>query len=227
MRVRCEPHKRSRSRSLARFQRARAGDTDNGQYDEEVDILAAKSAGMFIRKEVFNKIGGFDDDYFIYVEETDLGWRSWLAGYRARYISDSIVYHEFGSSTIILGKTENDFNAKFNGTKNYIMTLVKNLGSFHLLTMLPLHVTLWVGLAWFSLLKGRWRHFYWIHKAIFWNIKMLRKNLAKRRKIQKNRRIKEKDLFEIVSQRRPFLYFINKATKRHQVGNAEGFIKSK
>ena len=58
---------------------ARYGEEDKGQYDEVKELLAAKSAGMFIRKDVFEKIGGFDDDYFIFVEETDLGWRAWLA----------------------------------------------------------------------------------------------------------------------------------------------------
>src|SRR5689334_14634896 len=64
------------------IQRCQTGETDKGQYDNVVEILSAKSAGMFIRKSAFDEINGFDEDYFIYVEETDLGWRLWLAGYK-------------------------------------------------------------------------------------------------------------------------------------------------
>lgn len=45
---------------------------DIGQYDHIGEIFAAKSAGMIARKSVLDKIGGFDEDYFIYVEESDV-----------------------------------------------------------------------------------------------------------------------------------------------------------
>lgn len=209
-------------------QRARAGEIDRGQYDQKVEILAAKSAGMFIRKDVFDKIGGFDPDYFIYVEETDLGWRSWLAGYKAIFLPESIVYHEFGTSTVILGKNKNNYNAKFHGCKNYILTLLKNLERKNLLTILPRHIFLWIGLAWYALI-AKWdaRAFLWIHKGIWWNLIALRKNLKKRRAVQKKRVISDHDLFTIVMKRKPFLYYVQKVTGVHKVGNAEGFVKSK
>jgi GT2 family glycosyltransferase len=209
-------------------QRAQAGEIDNGQHDEKVKILAAKSAGMFIRHSVFKKINGFDSDYFIYVEETDLGWRSWLAGYETRFISDSIVYHEFGTSTVILGKDKNNYNAKFHGCKNYILTLFKNLDSYNLFKILPLHIALWLGLAWYALiLKWDGKAFWWIHKGVFWNLINLKINLRKRRIIQENRIINDKDLFKIILKKKPFMYFVHKVTGVHKVGNAEGFIKSK
>lgn len=209
------------------IQRASAGEIDSGQYDQKVNILAAKSAGMFIRKESFYKAGGFDGDYFIYVEETDLGWRVWLSGYLVRYESTSIVFHEFGTSAVILGKDKNNYNAKFHGCKNYILTLLKNLNLWNVIRIIPLHVFLWIGLAWFILFKGNWRAFYWIHKGIFWNVVNLRKNLKKRAVIQESRKINDKELFKIIMKRKPFFYFLKKATGSHKVGNAEGFIKSK
>lgn len=208
-------------------QRSPSGVVDKGQYDQEVLIFTAKSAGMFIKKETFDKIGGFDDDYFIYVEETDLGWRSWLAGYKVKFIPESIVYHEFGTSTLILGKSKSDYNAKFHGTKNYILTLFKNLSIFHLFTILPVHIFLWLSLAWFSLFIGNWKPFVWIHKGVFWNICHIRKSIAKRKKIQKNRVICEYDLFKIILQKKPLSYFIQKVVAKKKIGNAEGFLKSK
>ena len=183
-------------------QRVPVGTVDNGEYNDKADIFSAKSAGMFIREETFKKIGGFDEDYFIYMEETDLGWRSWLAGYSARCIPASIVYHEFGTSSIILNKKINDYNAKFHGSKNYIMTLYKNLGSRRMLTVFPRHIFLWVGIAWFSLIKGQWQTFIWIHSGILWNITHFKQNRVKRMEIQKSRVMTDNDLFKIILKRR-------------------------
>ena len=204
-------------------QRAPVGEIDKGQYDQEVEILAAKSAGMFIRKDVFKKAGGFDPDYFIYVEETDLGWRTWLSGYKVVFVPPSIVYHEFGTSTIILGKNKNNYNAKFHGSKNYILTLLKNLDSSHLFTILPAHVFLWLGLAWFSLLRGQFRNFWWIHKGVAWNLIHYPSSWRKRRLVQQKRKITDERLFAKVMAKRNILYFIKKVIIKHQVGNAESF----
>lgn len=207
-------------------QRARAGEIDRGQYDQPVKILAAKSAGMFVRKDVFEKIGGFDSDYFIYVEETDLGWRCWLAGYQCKYIANSIVYHEFGTSSIILSKSKNEYNAKFHGSKNYILTLIKNFEIKNIYYVLPLHIILWLGLAFYSLIKGKIRPAFWILKGICWNVIYLKKSLAKRKVIQIHREISDERLMKIVMQKKELSYFIRKATDKVSIGNAEGFIKN-
>lgn len=206
-------------------QRARAGSMDTGKFNQRCEILAAKSAGMFIRKKVFEIAGGFDDDYFIYVEETDLGWRSWLSGYKVVYVPSSIVYHEFGTSSVILGKSKNNYNAKFHGCKNYILTLFKNLDSVSLVKILPVHIILWLGLGWYALIKRDAKSFFWIHKAVWWNVSNLKTSLRKRKIIQKNRKINDDDLFKIVMRKKPLSYFIKKVIIPHKVGNAEGFIK--
>ena len=207
------------------IQIAKGGDEDKGQFEQKMPIMAAKSAGMFIRKKVFDQIGGFDGDYFIYVEETDLGWRSWLAGYETLLIPKSIVYHESGTSTVILGKSRTDFNSKFHGTKNYILTLFKNLGTFNLWRILSVHIFLWIGLAWFMLLLGKRKQFLWIHQGIFWNVLNFRKNLKKRNIIQKRRVVSDRILFKTIMKKRKFYYFLKKVIFPHNVGNAESFLK--
>lgn len=204
-------------------QRAFGGEIDKKQYDQNVEILAAKSAGMFIRKDVFDKIGGFDDDYFIYVEETDLGWRSWLAGYKNIFVHKSVVYHEFGTSSITLGKKISSFNAKFHGSKNYILTLFKNLEIKNFLIILVPHIILWVGLAFYNLTKGKFKECYWIFLGIIWNIGNLSKNIKKRKIVQKMRIKNDEQLFKIFMRKMPIFYFLNKAIIKHKVGNAESF----
>jgi GT2 family glycosyltransferase len=48
---------------------------------------------LLIKKKLFEKLGGFDEDYFMYCDEGDLCWRSWLLGYRTVYVPNSIIYH--------------------------------------------------------------------------------------------------------------------------------------
>lgn len=205
------------------IQRAKTGEIDNHQYDQKIEILAAKSAGMFIRKKAFDAAGGFDDDYFIYVEETDLGWRSWLRGYKSIFVPNSVVYHEFGTSTVILGKSKNNYNAKFHGAKNYIMTLYKNLGTLQLIKTLPIHVFLWFGLSIYALLKGEVKNFWWVNKGIWWNVFHVVRNTKKRMNVQRGRKIDDAALLKIVMKDKPFTYFLNKAIVKHRVGNAESF----
>jgi GT2 family glycosyltransferase len=204
-----------------------AGTIDTGQFSKSYEILAAKSAGMFIRKKTFEAAGGFDSEYFIYVEETDLGWRSWLMGYKSVFLPTSIVFHEFGTSALVLGRDKNNFNAKFHGTKNYIRTLLKNLNKTNLIKILPQHIFLWLGLSWFSLLRGQSKPFVLIHKAFIWNIKNMQETMKLRNDIQDKRKINDKELFEKVMVGKPLSYFIKKVKIINKIGNAESFTRQK
>jgi GT2 family glycosyltransferase len=188
--------------------RASFREEDRGQYDAPEDILAAKSAGMFIRKDVFEKIGGFDEDYFIFVEETDLGWRCWLAGYRVIFAYDSVVYHHFSSTKNIVDPSFNNYLIRFHGTKNYILTLYKNLSLGKLLYMLPRHIILWFGLATFLLIRGKFDSSINITRGILWNIRNYTKNSSKRKRVQGSRVITDKELFAKICRKKSVLSYI-------------------
>ncbi len=189
------------------------GSEDKGQYDKNYEILAAKSAGMFIRRDVFDKIGGFDDDYFIFLEETDLGWRSWLAGFKTIFAFDSIVYHHFSTTKKIVDPSFNNYLVRFHGTKNYIMTLYKNLSFAKMIIILPKHIFLWCGLAGYLFFKGNFSSSRNILKAIFWNIKNLGKNHNKRKKIQSERVMSGKELFSKIYKNNGLLYYMRNFIK--------------
>lgn len=172
------------------------GEVDRGQYDFPNKILAAKSAGMFITKEAFEKIGGFDEDYFIFVEETDLGWRLWLAGYQVVLCPKSVVYHHFSATKDIVDKSFNNYLVRFHGTKNYILTLYKNLSPRYLISILPVHLVLWLGLAMYLVITGNFRSGLNILKGILWHLPNFIKNTKKRRVVQKRRTVSDKTLFE-------------------------------
>lgn len=203
-------------------QRVQGGEKDIGQADERVEILSAKSAAMIISKEAFQKAGGFDEDYFIYLEETDLGWRTWLVGYRIIFIPESVVYHEFGTSQTILGERQN-YLVKFHGTKNYITTNFKNLGTVNLIKILPIHIFLWIGIAGWMALKRNFYESALIFKGIFWNFLYSFRIIKKRFQIQTKRKISDKELFPKIMRRKSFTYFYNKFARPHKIGRAKSW----
>ena len=71
---------------------------DRGQYDNRRDIFWASGAAMCCRREVFNSLGGFDEDFFAHMEEIDLQWRMQLAGWRIVVEPKSVVYHLGGGT---------------------------------------------------------------------------------------------------------------------------------
>jgi GT2 family glycosyltransferase len=55
--------------------------------------LFACGGAMLIERKVFLEVGGFDEDYFIYYEDLDLGWRLWVLGYEVWYAPEAVVHH--------------------------------------------------------------------------------------------------------------------------------------
>ncbi|GAB5473736.1 MAG: glycosyltransferase family 2 protein [Maribacter sp.] len=94
---------------------------DEGQYDDVRDIFWATGACMFIKRDVFEVLGGFDEDYFAHQEEIDLCWRAKNKGYSTYYVGLSKVYHLGGSTLSNMNpkKTYLNFrNSLFSITKN-------------------------------------------------------------------------------------------------------------
>lgn len=197
---------------------------DCGQHDGVGEILAAKSAGMVARTDALRDVGGFDEDFFIYVEETDLCWRIWLRGHRVVLAPRSVVHHHFGTSTVILGAKANML-VKYHGPKNYVATLVKNAGGRTLARMLPAHLAAWQAVALIHLAKGQFRSAWWIQKGLAWNLRHLRRLLRKRRTVQAGRCMTDADLLARVLKPRPIGYFYEKLARRKAVGNTQGWDK--
>lgn len=71
---------------------------DKNQYNTPAEIFWASGACMVVRKQVYEKLGGLDADFFAHMEEIDLCWRIKNEGYRIMYCPDSVVYHLGGAS---------------------------------------------------------------------------------------------------------------------------------
>jgi GT2 family glycosyltransferase len=68
-------------------------EVDQGQHDGDRDVLAVSSAGMLVRRDVWEQVGGFDTGMGLFMEDIDFCWRVHAAGYRVRVITDAIAYH--------------------------------------------------------------------------------------------------------------------------------------
>ncbi|MFZ0187529.1 MAG: glycosyltransferase [Streptosporangiaceae bacterium] len=69
------------------------GEIDQGQHDGNRPVLAVSSAGMLIRRDVWDQLGGFDPNLPLMRDDIDLCWRAHAAGYDIRVITDAVVYH--------------------------------------------------------------------------------------------------------------------------------------
>ena len=91
------------------------------------EILFACGGNMISRREPLLALGGFDDDYFAYLEDVDFGWRSWLAGFRVLYEPRAVVRHKSSATSQRLG----DFERGVLFERNALQTALKNYESLH------------------------------------------------------------------------------------------------
>ena len=116
--------------------------------ESECEVFSPCAAAALYRHSAFVALGGFDEDYFCYVEDVDLGFRMRLTGHRCLYVPGSVAHH-VGSGTT--GGQPSDFSI-YHGHRNLVWTFVKNMPGVLFWLLLPLHVALnLVSVIWFSL----------------------------------------------------------------------------
>jgi GT2 family glycosyltransferase len=128
--------------------RSKHGTTVTDLDNNECEIFSPCAAAALYSHKAFVDVGGFDEDYFCYVEDVDLGFRMRLAGYRCLYVPNSIVHH-VGSGTT--GGQKSDFSV-YHGHRNLVWTFVKNMPSILFWLLLPMHIGVNIcSIVWFSL----------------------------------------------------------------------------
>ena len=69
------------------------GEIDQGQHDHNKAVLAVGSAGMLVRRDVWDQLGGFDTRLRLFRDDLDFCWRVHAAGYRVQVVTDAVLYH--------------------------------------------------------------------------------------------------------------------------------------
>jgi GT2 family glycosyltransferase len=76
-----------------------AGELDQGQHDQLRNVLAVSSAGMLVRRDVWEALHGFDPRLPMFRDDIDFGWRASRAGYKVGVAPDAVVYHAQAAAT--------------------------------------------------------------------------------------------------------------------------------
>jgi GT2 family glycosyltransferase len=95
-----------------------------GKKPQRREVLFGTGAAMFVRRDVFDALGGFDERYFMFFEDVDFGWRLNLAGWSFLHEPESIAFHKFHQSM----SSVPSFQEQFLLERNALYTLIKNIG---------------------------------------------------------------------------------------------------
>ncbi len=177
------------------FWREGHGLSPAGRYLRPTEIFSPCAAAALYRTDALLSVGGFDEDYFCYAEDVDLGFRFRLAGHRCMYVPDAVVHH-IGSA---VAGTYSDFQL-YHGHRNLVWTFVKNMPGWMFWVYLPYHLALNVYSTLQFALRGRGKVL--VHAKID-AIRGLGKVLAKRRRIQRARAVAPRELLRVMRRGRP------------------------
>jgi len=158
---------------------------DEGQYDEPHEIFWASGAACVIRRDLFEKFGGFDPAYFAHQEEIDLCWRLKRAGYKIYTYPKFKVFHVGGGT---LGYQNS--RKTFLNFRNNLGTIYKNESTAMLIWILPVRLIFDSAAIIQYLLKGRLAHALAIFRAygifLYHMITWFNRRRADRAAVKKN-----------------------------------------
>ena len=153
-------------------------ESDSPVFNTPRKTLFACGGAMAMDAKIFDEVGGFDEDFFAYYEDVDLGWRTWLMGHEVHYTPEAVCYHHH-SSTSARVPVERLRKLQI---RNPLLACFKNYDDENLRRVLPAMLALasrrafihlgpldrgeyriedledLAGRGWFSQLKTRWRN---------------------------------------------------------------------
>ncbi|PIB25379.1 glycosyl transferase family 2 [Maribacter sp. 4U21] len=150
---------------------------DNGQYDDTKEIFWATGACMFVKKEVFTELKGFDADYFAHQEEVDFCWRAKNHGHKVYYIGTSKVYHLGGSTLSNMNPKKTYLNFR-----NSLFSITKNVPLHKAFIIIYVRLLLDGIAAVRFIFQFRFKHFLAIFRAHFSFYRQFRRMYRKREK---------------------------------------------
>ena len=156
--------------------------------DEIEEIFSPCAAAALYPRQAFLDVGGFDEDYFAYHEDVDLGFRLRLQGFRCYYVPQAIVYHVGSAST----SKKSDFSIYY-GHRNLEWTYYKNMPSILFWLFFPVHLLMNIFFIAYLTSGG--------HGKVIWRAKIdalkgFKKMQRKRKEIQVNRIVSTKDIYQ-------------------------------
>ncbi|MEM7308604.1 MAG: glycosyltransferase family 2 protein [Planctomycetota bacterium] len=108
------------------------------EHDRPARTLFACGGAMAVDRTVFLEAGGFDEDFFAYYEDVDLGWRLWVLGHEVHYAPQAVAYHHHSSTS----KTFPKETVRLLQVRNPLLACFKNYDDAHLAQVFPAALSL-------------------------------------------------------------------------------------
>lgn len=164
-------------------------------YSEK--FFYAPGAPCFIKKTIFDILGGFEESFFLYYEDVDLSWKARLMGYNIFFCEDAIIYHKGAGTT----NRQSDFTF-FITRRNALYLLSKNYSLAILYFIIPLYFIQALLNSFFSVIFELNSRYIYIYPKVFLNVlRRLPELKIKRKLIQKKRVVND---FYIIRSMSPY-----------------------
>ncbi|MEP6666264.1 MAG: glycosyltransferase family 2 protein, partial [Nocardioidaceae bacterium] len=102
------------------------GEYDQGQHDEQREVLAVSSAGMLVRRSVWEALHGFDPRLPLFRDDVDFGWRVARSGHRVVVVPSAIVFHAEAATRGVRGIANTSASPHLADRKAALFTLLAN-----------------------------------------------------------------------------------------------------
>jgi len=181
-----------------------SGALDRGQYDREEEVLWPDGCAAMYRREMLDGIGGFDEDFFAYGDDAELGLRARIAGWRCIYTPEAVVRHHRGST---LGK---DSARRLELIERNRLLLALKLFPWSLLWLNPVFFAVRIGAgiaaagrgagdtAHFPGIGGKWAMGRALLRGDFQALRMAPRMLGKRAQVNRIRRLSPREVRRLI-----------------------------
>jgi len=170
-------------------------ENDEGQYNNKEKCFWSSGTCFMVRRELFQKSGGFDESFFAHMEEIDLCWRLYAMGFEVWVEPDSVVYHKNALTLPMYSHKKYYLNHR-----NSLLMLLGNYSIKNIFLIGIPRLILEKIACFYSILMLDWRHFTAILRSLFWIIFHPNVIMKKRKKFSKIRIIADKKIMENMMQ---------------------------
>jgi GT2 family glycosyltransferase len=177
---------------------------DRGQYDEECEILWPDACAALYHRDLLRETGGFDETFFAYGDDADLGMRARLLGWRAWYVPDAVVHHRHSATAGAYSPLKImlvERNRILLALKNFPLPILLQ-NPYWTLRRYGWHLyaafTGTGSAGRFAGERGRWRLVFNLAWSYASAARLLGSTLRSRRLIQKNRRLTNREIADLL-----------------------------
>lgn len=167
---------------------------DQGQFDRVLEVLAVSSAAMLISRAAWKRAGLLDERLAADQQSLDLCWRVRLVGLRVVMMPSARARHRSDPHASDRDPRAGRHSVRFEQDRDAIATMLKNYGLLSLLWIVPLELLLGLVRVLFLTLSRRFEEAYDVLAAWGWNVAHLGGTVSRRRRVQRERRVKDRQI---------------------------------